>query len=149
MQHLMEYATNHPYLVAMAVAMVLAVLANEIRMRQTQFAAVGPQDVVRLMNQGAVVLDLRKPDEFAAGHIQGARNFSSEQILKADETLKKYKQKAVILVCDSGSLGSSAARELGRQGFTTAVNLRGGLTAWRADNMPLAKGAPGKDGKAS
>jgi rhodanese-related sulfurtransferase len=149
MQQLMQYATNHPFLVAMAVAMVLAVLANEIRMRQTQFAAVGPQDVVRLMNQGAVVLDLRKPDEFAAGHIQGARNFSSDQILKAEETLKKYKQKAVVLVCDSGSLGSSAARELGRQGFATAVNLRGGLAAWRAENMPLAKGPAGKDGKSS
>jgi rhodanese-related sulfurtransferase len=148
MQHLMEYAANHPYLVAFAVAMALAVVVNEIRTSKTQFAAVGPQGVIRLMNQGSVVLDLRKPEEFAAGHIQGARHFSSDQILKASETLKKYKQKALVLVCETGSLGGSAARELGRQGFTTAVNLRGGLAAWRADNMPLAKGAPGKDGKA-
>ena len=149
MQHFMEYAGNHPYLITFAVAMALAVVVNELRMRQTQFAAVGPQDVIRLMNQGAVVLDLRKPEEFAAGHIQGARHFSSEQVLKAAETLKKYKQKAVVVVCESGSLGASAARELGRQGFASAVTLRGGLAAWRADNMPLAKGAAGKDGKAS
>ncbi len=147
MQQFMEYAGNHLYLVIFAVAMAVAVLVNELRLRQTQFAGVSPQDVVRLMNQGGVVLDLRKPEDFAAGHIQGARHFSSDQILKASETLKKYREKAVVLVCDTGSLAASAARELGRQGFTAAFTLRGGLGAWRADNMPLAKGAPGKDGK--
>jgi rhodanese-related sulfurtransferase len=144
MQQLMEYAGHHPYLITFAVAMLLAVLVNELRTRQTQFAAIGPQDVIRLMNQGAVVLDLRANEDFAAGHIQGARQFSAEQILQANETLKKYKQKAVIMVCETGSLGASAARELGRQGFATAVNLRGGLAAWRADNMPLAKGNDSK-----
>jgi rhodanese-related sulfurtransferase len=149
MPQLMEYASNHLYLVIFAAAMAVAVLVNELRLRQTQFAAVSPQDLVRLMNQGGVVLDLRQPDQFAAGHIQGARHFSSEQILKASETLKKYREKAVVLVCDTGSLGASAARELGRQGFTSAFTLRGGLSAWRADNMPLVKGAPGKDGKST
>jgi rhodanese-related sulfurtransferase len=149
MQKLLEYAGNHVYLVSFAVLMALAVLINELRLRKTQFAAVGPQDVIRLMNQGAVVLDLRKPEEFAAGHIQGARHLSSDQILKANETLKKYKEKAVIVYCDSGSLGASAARELGRQGFTSALNLRGGLAGWRAENMPLAKGAAGKNGKSA
>lgn len=149
MQQFWQYAGNHPYLVIFGVAMLIAVLVNELRLRQSQFAAVGPQDVIRLMNQGAVVLDLRKPEEFAAGHIQGARNFSSEQLLRATETLKKYQEKAVVLVCETGSLGASGARELLRQGFTSAFNLRGGLASWRTENMPLAKGAPGKDGKAN
>jgi rhodanese-related sulfurtransferase len=147
MQQLLEYLGNHPYLATFAVAMLVAVAANELRLRQTSFAAIGPQDVIRMMNQGGVVLDLRKPEEFAAGHIQGARNFSSDQLLKANETLKKYREKAVVLVCESGSLGASGARELARQGFTAAFNLRGGLAGWRAENMPLAKAGSARTGK--
>jgi rhodanese-related sulfurtransferase len=42
--------------------------------------------------------------------------------------------------CDSGSLGAAAARQLIAQGFTKAFNLRGGLSQWRAENLPLARG---------
>lgn len=147
MQQLLEYLGNHPYLAMFAVAMLVAVAANELRLRKTSFAAIGPQDVIRMMNQGGIVLDLRKPEEFAAGHIQGARNFSSDQLLKANETLKKYREKAVVLVCESGSLGAAGARELARQGFTAAFNLRGGLAGWRSENMPLAKADSARSGK--
>jgi rhodanese-related sulfurtransferase len=40
---------------------------------------------------------------------------------------------------ESGSLGISAARQLASQGFTKAVNLRGGIAAWRTENLPLQK----------
>jgi rhodanese-related sulfurtransferase len=63
----------------------------------------------------------------------------SDQILKAGETLKRHKEKPVIVYCDGGSLANSAVRQLAAQGFTKAVSLRGGLSAWRADNLPLAK----------
>jgi rhodanese-related sulfurtransferase len=93
------------------------------------------------MNRGAVVIDLRPAEQFAAGHLSGARRMDGEQILKAGDTLKKYKQKPLILYDDSGSLGTTAARQLKAQGFEHAFNLRGGLTAWRSDNLPLEKGS--------
>jgi len=102
-------------------------------------AAVSPQDVVRLMNQGAVVIDLRPAEAFATGHVAGARQMSGEQILKANETLKKQKEKVVVVYDDTGSLGASAVRQLAAQGFTKAFNLRGGIAAWRAENLPLSK----------
>jgi rhodanese-related sulfurtransferase len=107
--------------------------------RKQSFMAMSPQDVIRLMNQNALVLDLRPAEAFAAGHLTGARNFAPDQILKAGETLKKYKEKPVVVYDESGSLGTSAARQLAAQGFTKAVNLRGGLTAWRTENLPVAK----------
>lgn len=121
--------------------MLVAVIALvfEFRARAANFAAVGPQDVIRLMNQHALVLDLRPPAAFAAGHLTGARNLPPDQILKAGETLKKYKEKPVVVYCDTGSLGGSATRQLAAQGFTKAVNLRGGLAAWRAENLPVTK----------
>jgi rhodanese-related sulfurtransferase len=64
---------------------------------------------------------------------------NGDQILKATETLKKYKEKVLVVYDDTGSLSVSAVRQLAAQGFTKAFNLRGGLTAWRADNLPLTK----------
>jgi rhodanese-related sulfurtransferase len=139
MDRLIEYAGNHPWLVTAAVLAALLVLVFELRSRQDNFAAIPPQELIRLMNQGALVLDLRSTEDFAAGHIGGARRMDSAEILKAAETLKKYKEKAVIVCCNSGSLGASAARTLVGQGFTKVFNLRGGLAGWRAENLPLSR----------
>lgn len=141
MERLIEYAGNHPWLVAAAVFTALLVIVFELRARQQDFAAISPQEAIRLMNQGALVLDLRKPEEFAAGHLNGARRMDSAEILKAGETLKKYREKPLLIYCETGSLGASAARILAGQGFTKAVNLRGGLASWRAENLPLSKDA--------
>jgi rhodanese-related sulfurtransferase len=92
------------------------------------------------MNQGAIVLDLRTPDLHAAGHIGGARHLPSDQILKADDVLKKHKGKPIVVYDETGSLGAAAVRQLARLGFTKAFNLRGGVAAWRAENLPLVKG---------
>jgi rhodanese-related sulfurtransferase len=139
MERLFEYGANHPWLVAAAVLTAVLVLVFELRLRQTEFAAISPQDAIRLMNQGALVLDLRREEAFNEGHIGGARRMDSAEILKAGESLKKYKEKPVVVYCESGSLGASAARVLTGQGFTKAVNLRGGVAAWRTEGLPLSK----------
>jgi rhodanese-related sulfurtransferase len=141
MDHLTQYIQTNHWLVAATVAMLAAVIAFEIRARAESFAAVSPQDAIRLMNRGAVVIDLRPAEQYAAGHLAGARRMDGEQILKAADTLKKYKQRPLIVCDESGSLGGSAARQLKAQGFTQAFNLRGGLAAWRSDNLPLEKGS--------
>jgi len=140
MDRIIEYIGNHPLLAGAALVAAIGVIIYETRARAAAFAAIGPQDVIRLMNQNALVLDLRPAPDFASGHLAGARNFAPDQILKAADTLKKYKEKTVIVYDDTGSLSGSAARQLAQQGFTKAVNLRGGLAAWRAENLPLAKG---------
>ena len=140
MDRLVEYIGNHPYLSGLAVLAVVLVIGYELRARQSSFAAIGPQDLIRLMNQNALLLDLRPADAFAAGHLTGARNLPPDQILTAGDTLKKYKEKPVVVYDEAGSLGASASRQLAAQGFTKAMNLRGGLAAWRAENLPVSKG---------
>jgi len=139
MDRLLEYITHHPWYASGAAIAALLVIAYELRTRSENVAAVSPQDVVRLMNQGALVLDLRPTEAFATGHVAGARQMSGEQILKAGDTLKKQKEKVIVVYDDTGSLGASAVRQLVAQGFTKAFNLRGGLAAWRAENLPLSK----------
>jgi rhodanese-related sulfurtransferase len=139
MDRLLEYASHHPYLSAYALIAVLAALGYELWLRSQSVGAVAPQEAIRLMNQGATVLDLRAAEAFAAGHISGARHFDAAQIAAAGEALKKYKERPLIVYCDRGTAAAAAVRALVQQGFTKVFNLRGGLSAWRAENLPLAR----------
>jgi rhodanese-related sulfurtransferase len=139
MDRLLEYISHHPWYASGALVAALLVIVYEYRARSENIAAVSPQEAVRLMNQGAMVIDLRPAEAFANGHVAGARQMSGEQILKAGDTMKKQKEKIVVVYDDNGSLGASAVRQLAAQGFTKAFNLRGGITAWRAENLPLSK----------
>jgi rhodanese-related sulfurtransferase len=140
MERLFEYANHHPWLAGALVLVSILVIVYEMRVQSETKASVSPQDMVRLMNQGALLIDLRPLEQYSAGHVGGARQMNGEQILKAADTLKKYKEKAVVVYDDTGSLGASAVRQLAAQGFTKAFNLRGGLAAWRTENLPLTRG---------
>jgi rhodanese-related sulfurtransferase len=139
MDRLLEYSGHHPWLAALALVAALAVLVYELRLRMQSAGALAPQEAIRLMNQGATVLDVRPQEAYAEGHINGARHFDAEQILNAGETLKRYKERPLIIVCDRGTVGAAAVRTLNRQGFTKVFNLRGGVAAWRSQNLPLAR----------
>ena len=102
--------------------------------------AVGPMDAVRLMNQGALLVDVRSREEFESGHVIDARHLPQDEVAGAGESLKKYRDKPVIVCCESGMRSGAAARVLKAQGFTNVLNLRGGLGAWRTENLPLVKG---------
>src|SRR5450755_3626316 len=140
MDRILEYAGHHSILAAAAVLAVSVVIAYEMRIRAHSFTAASPQDVIRLMNQNALVLDIRPQEAYAAGHVAGARHMPSDQLVKAGETLKRQKDKPIVVYCDSGPLAASAVRQLVAQGFTKVFSLRGGLAAWRTDNLPVAKG---------
>jgi len=139
MQQLLEYTARHQLLSLLAVAAVIAVLVYEWRERAQRAGAVSPQDAVRLMNQGAPLLDVRASEEYAAGHIRGARNLPLERLGESLDSLKRYKDKPVIVYCERGASAAAAMRQLAQQGFGKVVNLRGGLSAWRAEQLPVAR----------
>jgi rhodanese-related sulfurtransferase len=139
MDRILEYFAHHPWLSLGTALMAALVVFYELRTRNEGQVTVSPQELIRLMNQGALVLDLRPQEQFQSGHLAGARQMNGEQILKAADTLKKHKEKLVVVYDDTGSLGAAAVRQLTAQGFTKAFALRGGLTAWRADNLPLSR----------
>jgi rhodanese-related sulfurtransferase len=141
MERLIEYVTRHPLLAGSVVFALIVVVTFESRLRRLAAASVTSQELIRLMNQGALVLDIRKPDEFAQGHVNGAKHLPSDQVVKAGEQFKRFKEKPVVVYCDSGSLAAAAVRQLTEQGFTKAFTLRGGFSGWRAENLPVAKAA--------
>jgi rhodanese-related sulfurtransferase len=139
MERLPEYLQNHPWLAALAVVLLVAVIVYELRARGQDYASLPPQEAIRLMNQGAQVVDLREAADYAAGHIANARNIAVDSHAKAGELLKKYREKNVVLYCESGNKAATLARKLHAEGFTKVFNLRGGLAAWRTENLPLTR----------
>jgi rhodanese-related sulfurtransferase len=144
MQRLLEFIGNHPFLVAGALVAAAAAISYEIRERVHAFAALSAMQAVRLMNQGALVIDLRARESFDAGHIGDARHVPAAELESQAESLKKWRDRNVITYCDTGNSGAGAARTLAKLGFTKVFNLQGGLNAWVKENLPLSKSGGGK-----
>jgi rhodanese-related sulfurtransferase len=143
MQRVYENFGQHYYLASGAVLAAVALAVFEVQARIQAFAALSAMQAVRLMNQGALVLDLRPKESFDAGHIGEARNVPAADLESQVDGLKKWRDKNVITYDDSGSGGAGAARTLTKLGFTKVFNLEGGLNAWVKDNLPLTKTASG------
>lgn len=101
---------------------------------------IGTLEATRLLNQGStLVLDVREPAEFAAGHLPKARNIPLKELAKRIDEIGKYKERAVLVTCRSGPRAGSASGLLKRAGFATVYQLKGGLNAWQQASLPVEK----------
>jgi rhodanese-related sulfurtransferase len=139
MAQLVEFTGNHVWLVTGLVASLLAVMFYELRLRAQGATHVTTADAVRLINKGALVIDVRKPEEFDQGHIVNARNVPLERVQQDDDAINKQKSKILLAVCADGATSGRAASHLRKTGYENAFSLKGGLAGWRADNLPLVK----------
>jgi rhodanese-related sulfurtransferase len=99
-----------------------------------------PLQVTQMINRGkTVVVDVRSPDEFAAGHLRDAKNIPLADLPNRIGELDKSKTRTVVVVCESGSRADKAVRKLTAAGFQDAHSLEGGLKAWQAANLPVTK----------
>lgn len=150
MNRFIEYTANHPFLVAAAAILAVLAIVIEIRHRARGSSVITPAEAVQLANGGALVVDVREAKDYEAGHIIDARHIPAAEVgARAESLKKKYKEKPVIVYCESGFASAAAARAFRALGFSKVVTLRGGLQNWRQENLPLVKGAARKDGKHS
>jgi rhodanese-related sulfurtransferase len=106
----------------------------------TTVPEVDPRATVRLIAEGAVLLDVREPAERAAGHSP-----SAQHLPLADVTPEKISPGSlVVTVCRSGARSAKAAAMLSRAGVDVR-NLTGGMTAWAGAGLPVV-GADGRPG---
>ena len=83
-----------------------------------------------------LVLDVRQPEEFQQGHISGAKLIPLGDLRKHLGELPKGRE--IVCVCASGSRSRSAAKLLGKEGFTV-FDMQGGMLAWRRAKFPVQK----------
>lgn len=77
-------------------------------------------DLTQLIQQGAVIVDVRSKSEFASGHVKGAINIPLEQIANQAEKLKKHSH--IITCCRSGNRSGMAKYTLQSKGLTNVTN---------------------------
>lgn len=145
MSRILEFVANHPVLTGATTASLLVLIAYEIRNRGQAGMTVSTAQAVRLINQGATVVDVREGSRFSAAHIADAVNIAPAELTTEGAQSRFKKKRPLLVVCDSGARAARLAARLRQQGFEKAWALAGGLPAWQKENLPVvAERAPGK-----
>lgn len=107
------------------------------------YATVTPEQAVDLVGQGAVLLDVREPHEWQAGHAPKARHIPLGDLPRRSGELPEGKP--VLTVCRSGHRSARAAKLLAGSGRPVS-NVAGGMTAWARAGLPVVAkgGGPGR-----
>ena len=138
MEQFFAFIANHPFLAAAFVLLLALFVRNEM---QRGGQTVTAQQLVSLINrEGALVLDVRDKKEFREGHIVDALNIPHTALGDRLRELEKYKAKPVVVACKMGQHSGAAGTVLRKAGFENVVRLRGGVTEWRGQNLPVVKG---------
>lgn len=99
-----------------------------------------PREAQKALEQGPILLiDVREPSEFAAGHISSARSVPLGTLKKAAEAWER--EQPVLLYCQSGKRSEHAEALLDELNFADVRSLEGGLSAWSAAGLPTEKSA--------
>jgi len=142
MDQLVEFTSNNALLVSALIATAFAVLFNELRLKSQGLSSISAADAINMINRGAVVVDVRGESSFNSGHIVESRRITTDELL-AGAADKMKKKKAVLLICDVGNQSSRAAAALRKSGIENVFSLKGGIAAWRQENLPVVNNENG------
>ena len=136
----MEFVRNNLLLFVVALVSGGMLLWPFVR-RTTGGPWVNPTQATQLINrEDALIVDVRDANEFATGHVLGAKNLPLARLEAPGADLAKRKDRPVIVYCDgAGQRANKAASALRKQGFTRVVSLSGGIGAWQQAGLPVEK----------
>jgi rhodanese-related sulfurtransferase len=106
----------------------------------TDFKSISPKEAYELMksDEKITVLDVRTPDEFAQEHIDGATLIPLQTLEGNLGLISDAKNQKLIVYCHSGNRSVAASRILAKSGFTP-LNVKGGITEWKAEGLPVVQ----------
>ena len=140
MDKILEFASNNMLLVSALMVSFFAIIFTELRRKASGLTNIDAVDAVTLINNDAVIVDLRSSDAHARGHIVSARSIPSDELDAKLSTLDPYKSKPVIAVCESGVSSTRTVNTLRQQGFESVYGLKGGMAAWSQAGLPVVTG---------
>ena len=130
---------NYHLFIALAVVLGM-ILWTEARRVTKGFKEITPADAVTLINQeDAIVLDVREANEFGQGSIIDAKHVALSTLKDKAEGLTKNKDQPVLVFCKTGLRSSQACKILTGHSYTRVFGLKGGITAWVNDQLPVVK----------
>jgi sulfur-carrier protein adenylyltransferase/sulfurtransferase len=106
--------------------------AELLRQVKSQIEEVDPAEVAELIDEGVTVVDVREADEYAAGHLPGARHVPRSYLESRIEGVVPDRSTQVILYCASGNRSAYGARTLAEElGYEHVRSMTGGITLWK------------------
>lgn len=140
MQEYITFIQNHPLLTGGFAATLALILWTELRRLNRGYQELTPAETVRLMNQGeTLLLDVREDSELSQGKIAGAKHIPLKHVASRMNEIESNKQKNVVAYCRVGNRSGIVCRQLVKNGFEKVYNLKGGITAWQTDKLPMKK----------
>jgi rhodanese-related sulfurtransferase len=133
----MEFIQDNLLLVIAAVASGLMLLWSFVSDRVSDISQLGTLEATRLINEDALVLDVREDKEWTTGHIPNARHIPLGALSSRLSELEKFKRRAIVINCRSGHRSARACAILKKSGFENVHNLAGGIIAWEKANLPI------------
>ena len=135
----MEFITKNLFLIAIALVSGGMLIWPLLR-RGAGGPSVTTLEATQLINRSdALVVDLRSAEDYAKGHILGARNIPLADLERRAAELDKHKAKPLILHCGDGNRTGGGVAVLRRKGFDSVHNLAGGYGAWQQAGLPVEK----------
>ena len=100
------------------------------------YRQISMDEAVKMMRdeKDYIILDVRRPDEFAEGHIPGAINVANEDIGTAEIPELPDKSQLILVYCRSGRRSKEAAEKLANLGYTNVVEF-GGILDWQGETV--------------
>ena len=137
----MDFIKQNAIYIGLAIGSGIGLLWPMLNRGASGVANVSPTEAVVLMNRGKpLILDVRDEAEFAAGHIQGAKNIPVAELESRIKEIEKFKAKPILVHCQKGMRAKTACGILRGAQFTQVHNLQGGLASWIEAKMPVVKG---------
>ena len=135
----MEFITKNIFIIVIALVSGGMLIWPLLR-RGTGGPWVNTLAATQLINRSdAIVVDLRGTEDYAKGHILGAKNIPLADLERRAGELDKHKAKPVILHCGDGNRAGGGVATLRRKGFDSVHNLAGGYAAWQQAGLPVEK----------
>lgn len=141
MEQIIEFAQDNFFLSGIWLALIILILYTYVAGALSPVKELNTHEATLKINkEDAVLLDIRKQEEFKKGHIVGARQIKSSELESNDfSKLEKHKSQPIIVVCAMGMSAKKTASALLKAGFTEASVLQGGMSAWTSANLPTTK----------
>jgi rhodanese-related sulfurtransferase len=147
MDQFLEFTGNHPVLVVALMISFFVLIFSELRRKAAGLTSVDPTSAVGLINDDAIIVDLRTAEAFSRGHIANAKNLPFDQFEAKRDAMLGNKSRPVLAVCDSGVSSNKAAGALSKSGFESVFSLKGGMNAWTQAGLPVVTGKKTKSKK--
>ena len=117
-----------------------AVLGLSLVVQQLQAAdGVDVKQAQSMNKQGALLLDVREPDEYSAGHAPNAKLVPLGQLSSRLQELATYKDKPIVVMCRSGRRSAQAVSILKDAGFSQVSNVQGGIQSWENAGLEVVR----------